>query len=133
MLLALSTIFRVSEVCSIFFNSIKLLANKPLISFPSLKSSEMWPLQSNVMQRYKGKRCPVYCLLSYLFVTKERRESGLFSVPRALKKPYKPITSSTLSVGSNLVLQTLGWTHLPFQLIRFGLRRPQGGQTGDSN
>ncbi len=98
MLLALSTIARVSEVCSISFQSIKFSSTAVSFSFAKLKKAQKsGALHSCVLPRFNGLCCPVACLESYIDATKHWRVVDDPSLFLSLNRPHKPVGSSTLA------------------------------------
>ena len=110
MLLALSTISRVSEICSISFPSISFSDMAVKFSFSRLKKAQTsGPLKSCVLPRLKGLCCPVECLESYLNATKQFRVSNNnSSLFLSIKRPHRPIRPSTLGHWLKSCLQDAG-------------------------
>ena len=74
MLLALDTISRVAELCSISYKSVKFNRAGVSFSFYRLKKSQRkGPLQFYSLSRFNGLNCRVACLETYVSVTKNLR------------------------------------------------------------
>ena len=97
MLLALATLSRVSELCSISYSSISISDTGAKFSFSRLrKAQSSGPLKSCVLPRLNGLCCPVGCLESYISATREFRLPEASTLFLSLKRPHRPIRSSTL-------------------------------------
>jgi hypothetical protein len=98
MLLALSTVSRVSEINSISFQLIKITPESAVFSLLSLrKAQKSGSLQSCTLPRFSGVCCPVDCLESYIRVSENLRSNQISSsLFVSVRKPHKPIGSSTL-------------------------------------
>lgn len=96
-MVALDTLSRVSELCSISYSLVSISETATKFSFSRLmKAQSSGPLKSCVLARLNGLCCPVGCLDSYISATREFRlleDSTLFL---SVKRPHRPISSSTL-------------------------------------
>ena len=108
-LLALATVARVSEICSISFSSIKFSLTAVTFSFSKLKKAQKsGPLQSCVLSRFDGLCCPVACLESYIAATTDWRVANSDSLFLSVKQPHTPVGSSTLGRWIKLCLSDAG-------------------------
>ena len=98
MLLALPTISRVSEICSISLPSISFWDEAAKFSFSRLKKAQTsGPLKTCILPRLKSLCCPVECLETYLNTTKQFRVSNNSSLFLSIKRPQ---TYSIVYTGS---------------------------------
>jgi hypothetical protein len=96
-LLALATIYRVSEIMAISFHSLKFSPTAASFSLTRPKKAQhSGPLKSFVLPRFKGKCCPVECLESYVAISGEWRDPDSSALFLAIRRPHKPVGSSTL-------------------------------------
>lgn len=110
-LLALSTISRTSEICSISLPSISFSDKAVKFSFSRLKKAQTsGPLKTCVFSRLKGLCCPVECLETYLTTAKHFRLPNNSSLFLSIKRPHRPIRSSTLGHWLKSCLEDAGLT-----------------------
>ena len=96
-LLALATIYRVSEIMAISFHSLKFSPTAASFSLTRPKKAQhSGPLKSFVLPRFKGKCCPVECLESYVAISGEWRDPDSSALFLSIRRPHKPVGSSTL-------------------------------------
>ncbi|KZS01117.1 Uncharacterized protein APZ42_002317, partial [Daphnia magna] len=60
------------------------------------KAQHSGPLKSFVLPRFKGKCCPVECLESYVAISREWRDPDSSALFLSIRRPHKPVGSSTL-------------------------------------
>jgi hypothetical protein len=112
MLLALTSLFRVSEIAAIDFKSI--VFSGPVVKFALSrlrKSQRKGSLQVFSLNRIGSSllNCPVSCLERYIFVTSEfRKESANSSLILGLRSPHPPIGASTIGRWIKLLLSEAG-------------------------
>ncbi|KZR98512.1 Uncharacterized protein APZ42_006031 [Daphnia magna] len=95
--LALATISRVSEIMSISFHSLRFSPTAASFSLTRPKKAQhSGPLKSFVLPRFKGKCCPVECLESYVAISREWRDPDSSALFLSIRRPHKPVGSSTL-------------------------------------
>ncbi|KAI9555870.1 hypothetical protein GHT06_018387 [Daphnia sinensis] len=96
-LIALSSLLRVSEITDILRTSIHCSASAATFSLSRpRKTQHDGPLQSISLPRHSGRNCPVDCLENYLRRSKTLCPSSN-SLFISLKKPYRPVGSSTIA------------------------------------
>ncbi len=96
-LLALATISHVSEIMSISFHSLRFSPTAASFSLTQPKKAQhSGPLKSFVLPRFKGKCCPVECLESYVAISGEWRDPDSSAIFLSIRRPHKPVGSSTL-------------------------------------
>ncbi len=96
-LLALATIYRVSEIVAISFHSLKFSQTAASFSLTRPKKAQhSGPLKSFVLPRFKGKCCPVECLECYVAISGEWRDPDSSALFLSIRRPHKPVGSSTL-------------------------------------
>ncbi|KZS01794.1 Uncharacterized protein APZ42_001440 [Daphnia magna] len=97
MILSLSILSRVSEICSISLKSLKFSATAMSFSFCRLrKSQRSGPLQSFVVNRFPGLCCTVSGMESYIAATVDLRQPDSDSFFLSIRRPHRPVTSSTV-------------------------------------
>jgi hypothetical protein len=112
MLLALTSLFRVSEIAAIDFKSI--VFSWPVVKFALSrlrKSQRKGSLQVFSLNNLGSSllNCPVSCLERYIFVTSElRKESENSSLILGLRSPHPPIGASTIGRWIKLLLSEAG-------------------------
>lgn len=112
MLLALTSLFRVSEIAAIDFKSI--VFSGPVVKFALgrlRKSHRKGCLQVSSLNRLNSSPliCPVSCLERYIFVTRDfRNESTNSSLILGLRSPHPPIGASTIGRWIKLLSSEAG-------------------------
>jgi integrase len=96
-LIALACLLRIGEIAAISFSSIHIsdTAASFSISRPR-KTQHLGPLRSFSLPRLSGPTCPVDCLEDYLNRTTPLRNKDVDILFISLKRPHKPVGSSTL-------------------------------------
>ena len=108
-LLALATIYRVSEIMAISFHSLKFSPTAASFSLTRPKKAQhSGPLKSFVLPRFKGKCCPVECLESYVAISGEWRDPDSSALFLSIRRPHKPVGSSTLGTWIKSCLSDAG-------------------------
>lgn len=109
MLLSLSILSRVSEICSISLKSLNFSATAMSFSFCRLrKSQRAGSLQSFVVNRFPGLCCPVACMESYIASTVDWRQPDDDSFFLSTRRPHRPVTSSIVGHWIKSCLQNAG-------------------------
>ena len=112
MLLALTSLFRVSEIVAIDFRSIAF--SGPVVKFALSrlrKSQHKGSLQVFSLNRLNSSPliCPVSCLKRYIFVTRDfRNESTNSGLILGLRSPHPPIRASIIGRWIKLLLSETG-------------------------
>ena len=112
MLLALTSLFRVSEIAAIDFKSI--VFSGPVVKFSLSrlrKSQRKGSLQVFSLNRLISSPliCPISCLERYISVTRDfRKESTNSSLILGLRSPHPPIGASTIGRWIKLLLSDAG-------------------------
>ncbi|KAK4003910.1 hypothetical protein OUZ56_005659 [Daphnia magna] len=108
-LIALSALLRVSKITAIMRTSIHCSASAATFSLSRpRKTQHDGPVQSISLPRLSGRNCPVDCLEDYLGRSKTLcpLSNSLFI---SLKKPYRPVGSSTIARGKRFVNSKNGY------------------------
>jgi hypothetical protein len=99
-LLALTTLLRVSEIASIARQSITFFGDKVIFSLSKpRKAQHDGALHSLTLQKYlaEQKLCPVSCLGYYIYLTDvTRNDTNSQLLLMATIRPFKPVTGSTV-------------------------------------
>jgi integrase len=111
-LLALTTLLRVSEIASIARQSITFFGDKVTFSLSEpRKAQHDGALHSLTLQKYlaEPKLCPVSCLGYYIYLTDAaRNDTNSQLLLMATIRPFKPVTGSTVGRWIKCILTEAG-------------------------